>query len=246
MNSSIWTFYFTTVVCMILACEIVGVEIRAQFWGHFFPLWVPGISLGSSGFQSKHCCSLSHLAGFQISYVSKFITISNSDLDLRKKIIHFKNLFSGCVSTLCGGERSWFFVPTMLVLQIETLASLRLHSLVSFVFETGFYSVAKPAWNAEHSCFSSQVLGLQVWLDLTFFLCFPFSVLKLGQISLFLLKINVIVFIYLYWGIHVPQYLWKSEDNSRESLPSSTQVIRLGDKDFLFYPCSHLSHQAQS
>lgn len=145
MNSSIWTFYFTTVVCMILACEIVGVEIRAQFWGHFFPLWVPGISLGSSGFQSKHCCSLSHLAGFQISYVSKFITISNSDLDLRKKIIHFKNLFSGCVSTLCGGERSWFFVPTMLVLQIETLASLRLHSLVSFVFETGFYSVPQAS-----------------------------------------------------------------------------------------------------
>lgn len=49
------------------------------------------------------------------------------------------------MSTLCGGERSWFFVPTMLVLQIETLASLRLHSLVSFVFETGFYSVPQAS-----------------------------------------------------------------------------------------------------
>lgn len=88
--------------------------------------------------------------------------------------MHFKNLFSGCVNALCGGERIWFSVPTVLVLQIVTLATLRLDSLVWFVFETGFYSVAKLAWNAEHSIFSLPSAGIASLVRFYFFFVFLF------------------------------------------------------------------------
>lgn len=60
----------------------------------------------------------------------------------------------------------------MLILQIETLASLRRDSLVSFVFESGFYSVAKLAWNAKHSCFSLPSAGIASLIRFCFFLFF--------------------------------------------------------------------------
>lgn len=78
------------------------------------------------------------------------------------------------MNALCGGERIWFSVPTVLVLQIVTLVSLRRDSLVWFGFETGFYSVAKLAWNAEHSIFSLPSAGIASLVRFYFFFVFLF------------------------------------------------------------------------